>query len=187
MNEPPVTTNESPSPYQKAIDKYKELYAYSTDVLLKEHDRFNRADEKASKYATTFVFLIGAIAFFDKAAMDEMIPPHGIIEWLLVLFSMSGLIVALWGWYGASSVIRLHPYVSRRLDSEMVSFFRKETLLDIYYGLARENTDAYEENLKYAAKKYDLLIKIDSRLKLAVGNLVLVAVLFGLRRYLMAC
>lgn len=187
MNESPAATSQSPSPYQQAIDKYKELYAYSTDILLKEHDRFNRADEKASKYATTFVFLIGAIAFFDKAAMDEMIPPHGIVEWLVVLFSVSGLIIALLGWYGASSVIRLHPYVSRRLDSEMISFFRGESLLNIYYGLARENTDAYQENLKYAAKKYDQLIKVDLRLKIAVGNLALVAILYGLRRYLMAC
>jgi hypothetical protein len=186
MNGPPGQPNQ-PSPYQRAIDKYKELYAYSTDVLLKEHERFNRADEKASKYATTFVFLIGAIAFFDKAAMDEMVPPDGIIEWLLVVFGVSGLFVSLWGWYGASSVIRSHPYVSRRLDAEMISFFRKETLLNIYYGLAKENTDAYQENLQYAAKKYDLLIKVDTRLKIAVATLVIVAVLYGVHRGFMTC
>lgn len=175
-----------PSPYQRAIDKYKELYAYSTDVLLKEHDRFNRADEKASKYATTFVFLIGAIAFFDKAVIEEMFPPCEPIEWALVGFGIAGLTVSLWGWYGANSVIRLHPYVSRRLDDDMIKFFRKESLLNIYYGLAKENTDAYQENLRFADTKHRLLIKIAGRLRISAGILVFVAVLFGVHRYLVS-
>jgi hypothetical protein len=50
-----------------AEQKYRELYLYSTDLLKEELERFNRADEKAAKMSTTFVFLIGATAYFDKA------------------------------------------------------------------------------------------------------------------------
>jgi hypothetical protein len=185
MNGLPSQPNQ-PSPYQRAIDKYKELYAYSTDVLLKEHERFNRADEKASKYATTFVFLISAFAFFDKAIIDEMLPPCGLIEWALAVVGLAGLIVSLWGWYRANSVIQLRPYISRRLDGEMISFFRKESLLNIYYGLAKENTEAYEENQRSALRKHQLLFKIAGKLKISVAILAVVAVLFGVRRYLMA-
>jgi hypothetical protein len=141
MNGSPSQASD-PSPYERSIDKYRELYTYSTDVLLKEHDRFNRADEKASKYATTFVFLIGAIAFFDKAVIDDMLPPTNLLEWLLLLFGVAGIFISLWGWYCANAVIRLHPYVSRRLDEEMLTFFRNQTLLNVYYALAKENTKA---------------------------------------------
>ena len=185
MNGPPGQANQS-SQHQQAIDKYKELYLYSTDVLLKEHDRFNRADEKASKYATTFVFLIGAIAFFDKAVIEEMLPPRGAIEWALIGLGIIGLMLSLWGWYGASSVIRLRPYVSRRLDDEMISFFRRENLLNIYYGLAKENTEAYQENLKFAQTKHHLLAMIARRLTISVVILVVVAILYGVRCYVMA-
>jgi hypothetical protein len=51
---------------RETTEKYRELYLYATDILLKEHERFNRADDKASKYTTMFVFLIGVAIYFDK-------------------------------------------------------------------------------------------------------------------------
>jgi hypothetical protein len=185
MNGPPGQANEELA-YQRAIEKYKELYSYSTDILVKEHERFNRADEKASKYGTTFIFLIGAIGFFDKAVLEEMLPPHGIIEWALLVLGVGGLIFSLWGWYEASSVIRLYPYVSRRLDEDMLSFFRKETLLNVYYALAKENSEAYQENLGFAQIKHERLIKVAGRLRISVLILVAVAILYGVHRYLVA-
>lgn len=185
MNGPPNEASQ-PSPYQRAIDKYKELYAYSTDVLIKEHERFNRADEKAFRYATTFVFLIGAYAFFNKAIIEEILPPRELLEWMLVALGVVGLIVSLWGWYGANSVIRLFPYVSRRLDDDMIAFFRKENLLNIYYGLAKENSAAYQENLLFAQKKHQILTRISARLKISVGVLIWVAILYGVYRYRVA-
>lgn len=68
----------------------------------------------------------------------------------------------------------------------MISFFRKENLLNIYYGLAKENTEAYQENLQFAQTKHQMLVKIAGRLKISVMILVLVAVLYGVRRYLVA-
>ncbi|HAO79109.1 MAG TPA: hypothetical protein DCQ92_09070, partial [Verrucomicrobia subdivision 3 bacterium] len=57
---------------QQALEKYKELYNYSTDILLNELERFNRADEKAAKLSAAFVFLLGIIAYFDKWVFNKL-------------------------------------------------------------------------------------------------------------------
>jgi hypothetical protein len=180
---PPET---DPAAYQRALDKYKELYIYSTDVLLKEHERFNRADEKASKYSTMFTFLIGAFAFFDKAVMDGMLPPNGIVEWAIIAIGVIGLLLTVRGWYTSNSVIKLHPYVSRRLDVPMIDFFRTQTLLNIYYGLAKENMSAYQENLVFAEHKHECLFQAAKLMKASVSILVLLAILYGIDRWVVA-
>ena len=181
MAAPPQT---NAAAYQKAVDKYKELYLYSTDVLLKEHERFNRADEKASKYSAVFAFLIGAFAFFDKAIIDEMLPPSRLVEWAIIVLGVIGLVLSMVGWYTSNSVIRLHPYISRRLDQAMVDFFSDQSLLNIYYGLAKENTEAYEQNLNFAENKHRLLLRVAKIMKGSVSALVLLAILYGVERYL---
>jgi len=89
---------------QEALEKYKELYQYSTDILLKEHDRFNRADDKASKYATMFFFLIGAVAYYDKWIFDRLnwSNPCVIVFFYLPLIAAGLLALLLSGNTGAT-------------------------------------------------------------------------------------
>jgi hypothetical protein len=146
---------------QEALEKYKELYQYSTDVLLKEHERFNRADEKASKYATMFFFLIGAVAYYDKWIFDRMHWPQNclvlLLDFPLVTLGLFALILAFAGLFLAHHTMTVRPVVSRPLNREMLDFFENEPRVTIYYGLARENCNAYADNMKATDAKYTLL------------------------------
>jgi hypothetical protein len=149
----------------QATEKYRELYSYSTDVLLKEHERFNRADEKAANLTTMFVFLIGIVAYFDKWVLDELkwhefpiaLPSDlslcmaGVVGLLALMASAAGLLLA-------NHAAKLRPIVSRPLNHEILGFFEKQTLITIYYGMAREMVEAYSKNRPATDKKYTLLI-----------------------------
>lgn len=158
---PPNTGDANEKLVQEAIEKYRELYSYSTDILLKELDRFNRADEKASKYATMFFFLIGLAAYFGKWIVDRIkwpgFPlslPSGLP---LLLIGLGTLIVSAVGLFLAHHAIKLRPVVSRPLNQEMLDFFERETRITIYYRLAQENSKAYEQNRRATDMKYTIL------------------------------
>src|SRR6266568_629209 len=84
---------------REAIEKYKELYQYATDILNKEHERFNRADDKAAKYSTLFVFLIGMVLYFDKWILGSLQWPEFPIslppDKPLLLAGLTGLLALL--------------------------------------------------------------------------------------------
>jgi len=160
----PVTSGETASNEQQerdALEKYKELYQYSTDVLLKEHERFNRADEKASKYATMFIFLIGTVAYYDKWIFDRLHWPQNclvlLLDFPLVVLGILTLVLAFAGLIFAHHAMTVRPVVSRPLNQEILDFFESETRVTIYYGLARENSNAYAENKKATDAKYAIL------------------------------
>jgi hypothetical protein len=154
----------SDEPEEQSLEKHRELYNYSTDILLRELERFNKADEKASKYLTTFVFLLGIVAYFDKWIFSTMqwpgfpveLPPDkplfmaGLVGVLALLLSVAGVFLT-------NHAMKLHPIESRPLNQDMLEFFEKETMRNIYYGLARENSNAYNKNRAATDKKYTML------------------------------
>jgi hypothetical protein len=160
---PPVKESQ----LQAALAKYKELYNYSTDVLLKEHERFHRADEKATKYAAIFVFLIGIVTYFDKWLFQyflESLQPNSPatvpdLAWQFAALAAgaAALITSMFGWFLSHHVIMLRPYQSRPLNAETIAFFDKQTLLNIYYSFAKANSQAYLANVVDTNKKYRLL------------------------------
>lgn len=144
------------------LEKYKELYMYSTDILLKEHDRFLRADDKATKYSTMFVFLLGTSAFFGKWILGKFDWPDFPVglpeEWPLFVVGTLALISSAVGWFLASYVIKLRPYKSRPLNKDVLEFFDKQTLLNIYDSFARRNIDDYEANVRQTNAKLRLQV-----------------------------
>ena len=170
QNKPPPKQHTPPAPkavdadekvVEEAREKYRELYAYSTDVLLKEHERFNRADDKAAKYSTIFIFLIGVVAYFDKWIFDRTQWPDFPVELPpnlpLILAGLLALIASSAGLWLAYRIIKLQPIVSRPLDQKTLDFFENESRITVYYCLARENSKAYEKNKEATNKKYVLL------------------------------
>lgn len=179
---PPAQNNESEKLVQEALEKYKELYLYSTDILLKEHERFNRADEKASQYATMFFFLMGAVAYFDKWIFDRLKWPDNIFNLILdlplVTVGVIALAVSAVGLFLAHHTIKLRPVVSRPLNQEVLDFFEKQTRLTVYYGLAKENSNAYAENKKATDAKYTILKWVYYIMILVFALLAILAVLY---------
>jgi hypothetical protein len=172
---------------QHVLEKYRELYTYSTDILLKEHERFNRADEKAAKYSTTFIFLLGIVAYFDKWFFDRFQWPDSLVKlssnWLLFVADAVGLlalILSIIGFFLTIHAIKLRPVVSRPLDQSVLDFFENQPLLNIYYGLARENSNAYEINKKATDEKYTTLTRSYFLMKLVFALLVALTLIYCL-------
>lgn len=170
-----------------ALEKYKELYLYSTDILIKEHERFSRADEKASKYSTTFVLLFGVVAYFDKWIFDKLQWPTFPVElppdrplFMAGVVGLLSLVVSAVGWFLTNHVMKLRPIVSRPLNQDMLDFFENQSPLNIYYGLARENSNAYEENRKATDRKYSILKQTYNLMKLVLALLAELFVMYCL-------
>jgi hypothetical protein len=160
-NNPPAGAVSAEKEVQEATEKYKELYEYSTDVLLKEQERFNRADEKASKYATMFFFLIGAVAYYDKWIFERLNWDYPCVVFFfylpLIAAGLLALLLSLIGLFLAHHVIKSRFLKGRPLNQDMLDLFENEARITIYYGLARENSNAYAENKKATDEKYHLL------------------------------
>ena len=168
------------------MDKYKELYDYATAVLLKEHDRFTRADEKAAKFSGMSVFLVGVNAFFTKAIIDGALPPRNCLEWLLVSVGAVALLSSAAGWYVSNSVIRLNRFRSRRLKQDMLDFFTTNRLVDIYYGMTKRIMIAYHENVGITDGKYNRIHRADIILRFSVAATLALALLYAIYRYILA-
>jgi hypothetical protein len=186
----PAIVDASEKITQEALEKYKELYTYSTDVLLKEQERFNRADEKASKYSTTFVFLLGIVAFFDKWVLDNLkwpdFPlalPSDMALSMAAVVGLFALLTSAAGWFLTNHVIKLRPIVSRPLNQEILDFFENQPLLNIYYGFARENSKAYVRNKEATDRKYAFLKWAYNLMKLVLALLAVLIVMYCLHSW----
>ncbi|HVU08651.1 MAG TPA: hypothetical protein VHG89_08935 [Verrucomicrobiae bacterium] len=171
-----------------ALEKYKELYTYSTEILLQEHERFNRADEKAAKYSTTFVFFLGIVAYFDKWILEKIKWPDFPLglpqDWPLVAVGGLALFFSATGWFLTVHAIKLRPYKSRPLDKETLDFFDNQSLLNIYDSFSRRNIADYEENKNGTNKKLAVLFWAHRVMALAIALLVELTVMYCLYSWL---
>ena len=135
------------------MEKYKELYNLSKEVLKEEKDRYNRIDEKASRYFPVLTLMAGASGFFGKWMIDNLIPPETTLGWFLVTTGVLLFLSVFVSWFLILSVLRMRLVEKIPLNPEMIQFFDKNELLDIYYALTRGNKSALENNRKTTERK----------------------------------
>jgi hypothetical protein len=128
------------------MEKYKELYNLSKEVLNEELSRFDKIDDKAAKYLSILTLIAGVAGFFGKWLIDNFIPPKTIAEWALVILGAFLFIMLFLSWFLIFNVLRIHALVKMPLDAETIAFFDNNKLIDIYYALAKGNKDALAEN-----------------------------------------
>jgi hypothetical protein len=139
------------------IDKYKELYNLSLEVLKEEQDRFNRIDEKASKYFAVITFLLGAFGFFGKIIIDKARPPFSNFEWVLIILAFIILLLLAASFFIIFTVLRIQRLKVLPLTLEMLEFFNDNRLIDIYFALSKGNEEAVRENLEVTKYKANML------------------------------
>jgi hypothetical protein len=130
------------------LEKYKELYILSLEVLKEEQTRFNRIDDKASKYFSVLTILLGILGFFGKWVINNFIPPKSTLEYLLIILAILLSLSVLFSWFLTFKVFKIHYLKTIPLDSNMFDYFKDNKLIDIYYGLAKGNKNAFEDNCK---------------------------------------
>jgi len=128
------------------VEKYKELYDLSKEVLKEELSRFTRVDDKAAKYLSVLTLVAGAAAYFGKWVIDNLIPPKTVLEWALVIIAAFLCATIFVSWFLIFNALRLHNLTKLPLNDETIKFFDDNRMIDIYYALAKGNRDALKVN-----------------------------------------
>lgn len=131
---------------KKVMEKYKELYELSKQVLEEELNRFTRIDDKAAKYLSALTLVAGAAAYFGKWVIDNLIPPKTFLELVLVIIAASLCAAIFVSWFLIFNTLRLHNLTKPPLNDETIKFFDDNIMIDIYYALTKGNRDALKVN-----------------------------------------
>jgi hypothetical protein len=140
-----------------AIEKYRELYDLSNTLLEEEHKRFSRLEDKASRYLTILTVLIGLVATFSKEFFKTLLPPSNLLSWMILNSTIAAFISLVVAWFLVFWAMKTQTLRTRPLNQDMLKFFDEQKEINIYYGLAKANTKAFEENRRKIDMKSKLL------------------------------
>jgi len=135
------------------MEKYKELYELSKEVLKEELSRFVRVDDKAAKYLSVLTLVAGGAAYFGKWVIDNLIPPKTVLEWALVIIAAFLCATIFVSWCLIFNTLRLHNLTKPPLNDETIKFFDENKMIDIYYALAKGNSNAIKANRNTTDRK----------------------------------
>jgi hypothetical protein len=164
---------------RRDMEKYQVLYNLSKDAFAEELARFNVIDEKAGKYISVVTLLLGVYGFYAQWIIERLIPPSGILQWILILLGGIILLGLVSTWFTIFSVLRRHRLQKIPLDSSVIEFFEKNELLDIYHALSRGMKDAIEKNRTINEDKMKRLVLGYRMISVTLIFLVLFGLLFG--------
>ena len=147
------------------MEKYKELYNHSKSVFNEELNRFNRIDSKAAQYLAVLTLLIGLAAYLGQWLIEYIIPPNGIVDWILLVLGICIFISLILSWYFNFKVLKLHGVYKIPLDDETIEFYNSNRLIDIYFAMSKglkdmliKNTSKTDNKAKYLTYGYRCII-----------------------------
>jgi len=129
---------------QFPIEKYRELYELSKDILGEEDRRISLIEDKANKYVQSVSIMIGGFAFFANSALSQLSKASDQILSLLIL-SATGAELALLAItiYFLMKILKPRGYKVRTID---IDFFDKNDLPAIYRASSVMNREALDAN-----------------------------------------
>jgi hypothetical protein len=167
-----------------AIEKYRELYTLSKEVLAQETARFSRLDRKASTYLAALTLAFSIYGLMASSFLGGLPARRTLVEWSLLALVIAIPGFFLWAWLEVFAVLKVQGTRRPPLGDGMLRFFDEHRLIDIYYTLAKGNSAALDENQAVADHKSRRLQAAYQRIRLAVLALVVFLLLFGLQRLL---
>ncbi len=138
------------------LEKYRELYALSIKLLEAEHGRFNRISQKATAYLSVVGLLFGIATVFGKALIEGFIPPKSLLEWVILNLGVLIFISLGVAWWMIFRAYKFEGLLTPP-QSELIDFYHKNKLIDIYFAMARAYANATKENINVTNRKAILL------------------------------
>lgn len=132
------------------LEKYKELYNLSKEAFNEELSRSHRIDQKATTYLAVLTFLLGILSFFGTRLIDSIFPPNDFLEWCLLVFCSSLLILIVFTWFVLFRVLKVHEFSKIPID---IQYFYKNELIDVYYGFSKGMNQNLSRNREIGDKK----------------------------------
>lgn len=164
---------------ERNIEKYRELYNLSKEVLNEEQNRFHRIDNKAAQYLSVVTLFVGVDAFFGNWIINNLLPPNTVWEWILLIHGVVLFAATIVAWYTIFRVFKVHKMAKIPLDSHVISFFEKYSLLTIYFALAKRNEETLRINREATDRKSERLVHGYRMIIASVVILILFLISYG--------
>ena len=133
--------------------KFEKLLEFQKSLFIEELERHRYADEKADRYLTILIAVVGASAFLiTKIRLDNIVGSFGWIQ----MTELSSLAFFYGSSFGALFLclnsLRIRKYPAISLDPEMSNFFREHTYAQVLWSVSDRYREAAElartENLR---------------------------------------
>ncbi len=164
---------------EEGLEKYKELYVLSKEVLVEEQQRFHRVEERASRYFSLLTLIVGVDAFFGNWILENFVPPDSAWKWSLAILGALLFVSTIASWLLVFRIMKIKPLTKMPLDTDTISFFRQNRLLDIYYALAKGNESALRQNRRITEMKFARLQQAHRVILFTVSLLVVFLLVYG--------
>lgn len=140
-------------------EKYKLLFEYQKSLYEEEINRYRRLEEKAMKYLSAITFAMGAYIFLVRWAIDKILPPSNLLEYLITVSIIFTLLCFISSWGLVFRAIKLSNIVKMPSNDAIIEYFKENTKETVYLGLSRKYSEAIVEIEKYYAIKLDFVKK----------------------------
>ncbi len=135
-------------------EKYKALYEYHKDQFASESNRFNRLEDKSTKYLGAITVAVSAYVLLIRWSAEKILPPVDIISWLAV-FSIGLTIFAMASsWSFIFRSIKLQDLMKMPIGSEITELFHNNEKATVYLSLSKRYAESAE------AKEKQYLLKL---------------------------
>jgi len=121
-----------------------------------EHGRFNRINQKATTYLSVISLLFGIASVFGQALIKGFIPPKSLLEWIILNLGVLIFISLSATWCIIFRAYKFEGLLTPPLK-ELVDFYHKNELIDIYFAMSKAYANATNENIKVTNRKALLL------------------------------
>tara|TARA_R110002050_G_scaffold287828_2_gene439238 strand:- start:224 stop:742 length:519 start_codon:yes stop_codon:yes gene_type:complete len=143
------------------LEKFKILYEHQKNQFEKEIERFRRLEEKATKYFGSMTIAVGGYLFLARWAMENIIPPKNMIDWLVIISMAITFISFMSSWSFSFRATRLSDIIRMPSNGYLIDYFSDNERGVVLLGLSRKYSEAiveiegkYKEKLVLVRKTY---------------------------------
>ncbi len=159
------------------MDKYETLYLLARDVMLEEIRRFDLVTQKAMNYLTVISVLLGLAVYPGRWLCGTLLPPVGWLSWSLLAAAILLGIALLVAWVCCFRVMRGQGLYKLPVNTEMITFFDNNELIDIHYALARRIAEGHSANKLATYERTRFLARAHTAIWMAVALFTMVVIL----------
>jgi hypothetical protein len=135
------------------LEKYKILYEHQKNQFEKEVERYRRLEEKATKYFGSMTIAVGAYLFLVRWAIENLLPPKSLIDWLVIASIVITFISFMSSWSFSFRATKLSDIIRLPSDTALIDYFTDNLRGTVLLGLSRSYSEAIIEiEMKYRDK-----------------------------------
>jgi len=151
--------DEKPLVEEQKLERFRELYYLSKEVLNEEQNRFNRANNGASLYLSVLTFLAGLGGIIGNWVVGSFIPPKTIFDYLNVLLVLTLFLFLAISWIFFFRAIKMSYVKKIPMNSKILDLFLYKNLPTAYYVMTKSISQALNINRQVTDRKLSHLNK----------------------------